>query len=306
MTSPLPRRKRGDKVSSSRHESLLPEALESFGFSDESAATIVTRFAPSPTGLLHLGSAHAALFAWTRARQAGGRFLLRIEDIDTQRCRAEFTPAIIEDLHWLGLDWDGDIRVQTEHIAEYDAVIANLAERGLAYRCWCSRADIEAHASAPHASPIGPEGPIYPGTCRHLSSATQAARAGEPFAWRLDLAASLRAVGELPRDPRPFGDVVIGRKHTPGSYHLCVTHDDALQGVTLVTRAVDLAPATAIHNVLQRLMDWPMPGYEFHKLLTNPDGTRLAKRDRAVGIRALRQDGVSPAQARAMAGFGDV
>ena len=260
---------------------------------------IVTRFAPSPTGLLHLGSAYSALFAWTKARAAGGRFVLRIEDIDTQRCRPEFTTAIIEDLRWLGLDWDGDVRVQSEHVAEYDAVIANLAARGLAYRCWCSRADIEAHASAPH----GPEGAIYPGTCRHLNTADQQTRAGEPFAWRLNLAAALRETGPLTRDPRPFGDVVIGRKHTPGSYHLCVTHDDALQGVTLVTRAVDLEAATAIHEVLQRLMGWPVPAYEFHKLLTNPDGTRLAKRDRSVGIRALREDGYSPAQVRAMAGF---
>ena len=263
---------------------------------------IVSRFAPSPTGLLHLGSAHAALFAWTRARAAGGRFLLRIEDIDTQRCRPEFTTAILEDLHWLGLDWDGEVRVQSEHVAEYDAVIAELAARGLAYRCWCSRAEIEAHASAPH----GPEGPVYPGTCRHLDAAAQAQRAGEAFAWRLDLAAALRHTGPMPRDPRPFGDVVIGRKHTPGSYHLCVTHDDAVQGVTLVTRAVDLEPATAIHNVLQRLMGWPEPEYAFHRLLTNQDGTRLAKRDRAVGIRSLREDGYSPSRVRAMAGFGEI
>lgn len=272
---------------------------------------IVTRFAPSPTGLLHLGSAHAALFAWRRARAQGGRFLLRIEDIDTQRCRPEFTTAILQDLAWLGLDWDGEVRVQTQHVAEYDAVIATLAARGLAYRCWCSRADIEAHGSAPHGpaphSPAlhGQEGPVYPGTCRHLSAAEQSARGGLAFAWRLDVEAALRETGAMPRDPRPFGDVVIGRKHTPGSYHLCVTHDDAIQGVTLVTRAVDLEPATAIHNLLQRLMGWPIPDYEFHPLLTNADGTRLSKRDRAVGIRALREDGHTPAQVRALAGFAD-
>ncbi len=256
---------------------------------------IVTRFAPSPTGLLHLGSAHAALFAWQKARAAGGRFLLRIEDIDTQRCRPEFSAALLADLAWLGLDWDGEVRVQTEHVAEYDAVIANLAGRGLAYRCWCSRADIASHASAPH----GPEGPIYPGTCRHRTDGPT----DEPFAWRLNLAAAMRAAGPLLRDPSGFGDVVIGRKHTPGSYHLCVTHDDAAQGVTLVTRAIDLESATALHEVLQRVMGWPVPDYEFHPLLTNPDGTRLAKRDRAVGIRALREDGYSPAQVRALAGF---
>ena len=296
------RRKQTSPLSSSHHESTVTGEAVSLTFrplTSDDAAMIVTRFAPSPTGLLHLGSAYAALFAWTRAREAGGRFLLRIEDIDTQRCRPEFTAAIIEDLRWLGLDWDGEIRIQTEHVAEYNAVIANLAARGLAYRCWCSRADIEAHASAPH----GPEGPVYPGTCRHLSPAEQQARESQPFAWRLDVAAGLRQTGPLPRDPRPFGDVVIGRKHTPGSYHLCVTHDDAVQGVTLVTRAVDLEPATAIHNLLQRLMGWPIPDYEFHKLLTNQDGTRLAKRDRSVGIRALREDGFNPATVRTMAGF---
>jgi glutamyl-Q tRNA(Asp) synthetase len=255
---------------------------------------IVTRFAPSPTGLLHLGSAHAALFAWRQARAQGGRFLLRIEDIDTQRCRPAYTQAILDDLDWLGLDWDGEVRVQTTHVAEYDAVIAQLAARGLAYRCWCSRADIEAHASAPH----GPEGAIYPGTCRNRADTGKGA-----YAWRLNLEAALREIATPPRDPSVFGDVVIGRKHTPGSYHLCVTHDDAVQGVTLVTRAVDLEPATAIHYVLQKLMGWPVPDYAFHPLLTNPDGTRLAKRDRAVGIRTLREDGYSPTQVRALAGF---
>jgi glutamyl-Q tRNA(Asp) synthetase len=257
---------------------------------------VITRFAPSPTGPLHLGSAHAALFAWRRAREAGGRFLLRMEDIDTQRCRAAYADGILEDLAWLGLDWDGPVRVQTAHLSEYDAVIRTLAARGLAYRCFCSRADIAAAASAPH----GPEGPVYPGTCRHLPPE---ARAGEPHAWRLDIAASLREVGAMPRDPRPFGDVVIGRRQTPASYHLCVTHDDALQGVTLVTRAVDLEPATAIHMLLQRLMGWPTPDYEHHPLLTDAEGRRLSKRDRATGIRALRESGATPAEVRALAGF---
>jgi glutamyl-Q tRNA(Asp) synthetase len=261
----------------------------------EKPRMIVTRFAPSPTGLLHLGSAHAALYAWRRARLAGGRFLLRIEDIDTQRCRPEYTASLLEDLEWLGLDWDGAVRIQTEHVPEYDAVIANLAARGLAYRCWCSRADVEAHASAPH----GLEGPIYPGTCRHRGEEPR----GGAFAWRLDLEAALRETGPLERDPSGFGDVVIGRKLTPGSYHLCVTHDDALQGVTLVTRAADLEPATALHVLLQRLMGWPTPDYEHHPLLLDATGARLSKRDRAVGIRALREDGMSPAEVRALAGF---
>ncbi len=257
--------------------------------------TIVTRFAPSPTGHLHLGSAHAALYAWTRARKASGRFLLRIEDIDTQRCRPEYTAAIIEDLAWLGLDWDGDIRIQTQHLPDYDRTIATLASRNLAYRCYCSRADIAAAPTAPH----GPEGAIYPGTCRH----TQQHRPGQKYAWRLDVAAALAETGPLERDPRPFGDIVIGRRETPASYHLCVTHDDAAQGVTLVTRGADLEPATALHILLQRLMGWPTPAYEHHPLLTDTTGQRLSKRDRAVSIRALRDSGATAAEVRAMAGF---
>ena len=262
---------------------------------------MITRFAPSPTGLLHLGSAHAALYAWSRAREAGGRFLLRIEDIDTQRCRPEYTAAMIEDLAWLGLDWDGEIRVQTDHLAEYEADIGALARRGLAYPCYCSRADIAAAASAPH----GPEGPVYPGTCRHLSAAERARRAGERHAWRLDVQAALRETGPLPLDPTPFGDFVIGRRETPASYHLCVTHDDAAQGVTLVTRGADLAAATALHVLLQRLMGWPTPAFEHHAMLTDANGARLAKRSHATSIRGLRETGGTPADIRALAGFPD-
>ncbi len=258
---------------------------------------IVTRFAPSPTGWLHLGSAHAALFAWSRARRAGGRFLLRIEDIDSQRCRREYADGILQDLEWLGVEWDGPVRRQSEHGAEYDAAIATLASRGLAYPCFCSRADIAAAGTAPH----GPDGPLYPGTCRHLTQAERAGRAGAPHAWRLDVAAAMRCVVIPGADA--YGDVVIGRRDTIGSYHLCVTHDDALQGVTLVTRAVDLLPAVPLHNLLQRLMGWPAPDYEHHPLLTDAAGNRLTKRDRAVGIKALREGGATPAQVRAMAGF---
>lgn len=260
---------------------------------------IVTRFAPSPTGQLHLGSAHSALFAWTIARASGGSFLLRIEDIDTQRCRPEYTAGIIEDLTWLGLDWDGDIRIQTEHLAEYDSAIADLARRGLVYPCFCSRADIAASASAPH----GADGAIYPGTCRHLTAAQRAARAGDKHAWRLDVAAAWASLGQIGADPRHSGDVVIGRRDTPGSYHLCVTHDDAVQGVTLVTRGADLGEAVPLHNLLQRLMGWQVPAYRHHSLLTDATGRRLAKRDGAVGIRILRQGGATAAQVRAMAGF---
>ena len=253
-----------------------------------------TRFAPSPTGLLHLGSAYAACVAWRRARDGGGRFLLRLEDIDQTRCRPEFADAILADLRWLGLDWDGPVRVQSAHFDEYRAALDRLSDMGLLYRCFCSRADIAASSHAPH----GPDGPIYPGTCRHRPDAAD--RAG-PYALRLDVGEALRRVGplsyleegagRLPCDPAAFGDPVLARRDTPASYHLCVTHDDALQGVTVVTRAEDLRPATSLHRLLQALLGWPEPVYAHHKLLRGADGRRLAKRDRATAIRTLRDSG---------------
>jgi glutamyl-Q tRNA(Asp) synthetase len=285
-------------------------------------ACLVTRFAPSPTGFLHLGHAHSALAGWRRARAAGGRFLLRIEDIDPLRCRPEFTAAIEEDLAWLGLYWDGPVRVQSAHLADYRGVLEALAARGLLYPCFCTRADIAreiaASAAAPHLAPMGPDGPLYPGTCRRLSRDERAARvaAGEPHALRLDMAAALQAVpaglsfaeegeGRIACDPARFGDVVLARKDIPASYHLCVTHDDALQGVTLVTRGEDLKPATDLHRLLQALLGWPAPAYAHHRLLTDGTGRRLAKRDRAETLRELRARGISPAEARALAGWPD-
>ena len=273
---------------------------------------IVTRFAPSPTGQLHLGSAHAALYAWRRARQAGGRFLLRIEDIDAQRCRPEYAAGLLEDLAWLGLDWDGEVRVQSEHLAEYEAVLAGLRTRGLIYPCFCSRADIAAAGSATH----GPEGPVYPGICRALPDEVQAKRmVREPYAWRLDVGRALASVAQplwfheqgAPRRcaPARFGDVVLGRRDSVGSYHLCVTHDDWKQGVTLVTRAVDLLVMTEVQRLIQAVMGWPAPEYAHHALLTDSEGRRLAKRDHAVSIRALRESGLSPVQVRALAKFPD-
>jgi glutamyl-Q tRNA(Asp) synthetase len=264
--------------------------------------SIVTRFAPSPTGYLHLGHAYAALIAWRRARDEGGRFLLRLEDIDTTRCRPAFAEAILEDLAWLGLGHDGPVRVQSAHMGDYAAVLASLEARGLIYPCFCSRADIQRQviASAPH----GPDGgPLYPGTCRLLSAAERAARANEPHALRLDMARALipgltfeeEGEGTIQADPARFGDVVLARKDTPASYHLCVTHDDALQGVTLVTRGVDLKDATHLHRLLQALMGWPTPVYAHHRLLTDDGGRRLAKRDKAATLRSLRAAGVSPA-----------
>jgi glutamyl-Q tRNA(Asp) synthetase len=221
--------------------------------------SIVTRFAPSPTGHLHLGHAFSALFAWRRAREAGGRFLLRLEDIDPSRCRPEFAAAILEDLAWLGLDWDGEVRVQSQHLPEYRATLDVLAGRGLLYPCFCTRADIQQSVAAPHT----PDGrPRYPGTCRVLSVDEREARiaGGARYALRLDVARALAATppalgfdeaaeGVISCHPERFGDVVLARKDAPASYHLCVTHDDALQGVTLVTRGADLKPATHLHRL---------------------------------------------------------
>jgi glutamyl-Q tRNA(Asp) synthetase len=282
------------------------------------SAVLVTRFAPSPTGLLHLGHAHSALQGWRRARMAGGRFLLRIEDIDPGRCRPEFVAAIQEDLHWLGLDWDGEVRVQSRHLPEYRAALDALSARGLLYPCFCTRADIAREVAASASAPHGPDGALYPGTCRRLSADERAARIarGEAHALRLDMARALAAApavldfaedgqGRLRCDPARFGDAVLARKDAPASYHLCVTHDDARQGVTLVTRGEDLKPATDLHRLIQALMGWPEPAYAHHALLTDASGRRLAKRDRAATLRDLRAAGVSPAEARARAGLPD-
>ncbi len=272
---------------------------------------IVTRFAPSPTGLLHLGHAYAALAA-SHAARLGGRFLLRIEDIDATRCRPAFTDAILEDLAWLGLTWPMPVRRQSEHFTQYTECLDNLRQRGLLYPCFCTRADIAASGSAPH----DPDGvPTYPGTCRTLDPAAAAERiaSGANHAWRLQTA---RALGERPSltyrnadgsvtacRPEHFGDVVLARKDVPASYHLCATHDDALQGVTLVTRGEDLRASTDIHRLLQALMDWPTPAYQCHPLLTGPDGRRLSKRNGAQSLRALCEAGMSPADVRRMLGF---
>jgi len=275
---------------------------------------LVTRFAPSPTGHLHLGHAFSALSAWRRARAVGGRFLLRLEDIDASRCRPEFASAILEDLAWLGLDWDGDVRVQSAHMVEYRAVLDGLRGRGLLFPCFCTRADIRRELAAPH----GPEGPVYPGTCRRLLQCERDARlaAGTTFALRLDMGAALAAVagplqfhdavaGPVDADPAVFGDVVLARKDMPASYHLCVTHDDAVQGVTLIVRGVDLLSATHVHVLLQALLGWITPAYAHHALLTDDAGRRLAKRDRAATLRDLRAAGRSPAEVRALAGCPD-
>jgi glutamyl-Q tRNA(Asp) synthetase len=278
---------------------------------------IVTRFAPSPTGRLHLGHAHSALLGHRRAREAGGRFLLRIEDIDGTRCRAEFVDAIAEDLAWLGLDWDGDVRRQSEHMADYRGGLDRLQAAGLLYPCFCTRAEIKAEIERSGAAPHGPDGALYPGTCRGLSDEERGARieAGRPYALRLDMAKSRagagplswhdRRLGERQAAPERFGDVVLGRKETPASYHLAVTLDDAMQGVTLVTRGEDLLASTDVHRLLQALFGLPTPAYEHHRLILDATGKRLAKRDGAPTLAALRDQGRSPAEVRAMAGYAD-
>ncbi len=263
--------------------------------------SIVTRFAPSPTGFLHLGHAYSAALAHRRARAGGGRFLLRLEDIDEARCRPEFAAGALEDLAWLGLHWDGDVRVQSAQLPEYRQALARLAADGLLYPCFCSRADIARAQAAPHEAEA-----VYPGTCRALPAAERAARiaAGAPYALRLDAAAAVpraadlryydEAAGWVTATPAALGDVILARRDIPTSYHLCVVHDDAAQGVTHVVRGEDLRAATSVHVLLQRLLGLPTPVYAFHPLLTGADGKRLAKRDQAATLRALRLAGRSP------------
>lgn len=276
---------------------------------------IVTRFAPSPTGFLHLGHAFAALIAFDAARKAHGRFLLRIEDIDRRRCRSEFEDAIAEDLAWLGLEWERPALRQSEQFEDYKLALKTLRDRGLLYPCFCTRKEIAtevARASeAPHLDRQGLEGPLYPGTCRGLSRMRRSERiaSSAPYALRIDIekASSLAGSlsfqesghgpnGEAGRQsvqPNLLGDVVLARKEMPTSYHLAVVVDDARQGVTLVTRGDDLFHATHIQRLLQRLLGLPEPAYAHHRLITNPSGEKFSKRDKSVTLRALREKGVS-------------
>jgi glutamyl-Q tRNA(Asp) synthetase len=274
---------------------------------------VVTRFAPSPTGELHLGHAFSALIAWQRARAAGGAFLLRIEDIDIRRCKREYETAILADLRWLGLDWDGEVRRQSAHFPTYGRVLDGLGARGLVYPCFCTRTDIASEVAASGHAPHGPDGPLYPGTCRHLTAGERQLRitGGEEFCLRLD--ATRAAVeagpydfsdegrGRIEGQPLLFGDVVLARKDTPTSYHLAVTVDDHLQGVTLVTRGEDLFPSTHVHRLLQCLLGYDAPQYAHHPLLTDENGRRFAKRDRSLTLRALRESGRSAEEVRARA-----
>ncbi len=272
-----------------------------------------TRFAPSPTGFLHLGHAYAAWFAFRAARDSGGRFLLRQEDILLDRCRPEYAYATIEDLAWLGLRWDGSVLVQSKRLRLYQQALGRLIARGLAYPCFCSRADILREIGEAGGAPHGPDGgPVYPGTCRGMGSPQRQEKlaSGAPHAWRLNMAAALAGAprlqfvdGDHSLDcaPAGFGDAVLSRRDSPASYHLCVTHDDAAQGITLVTRAEDLRPAAHLHVLLQHLLGWPTPRYRHHALLHGADGKRLSKRDSSVSLRALRAQGLGPEQVLAMA-----
>lgn len=265
---------------------------------------VVTRFAPSPTGRLHLGHAFSALLAHDFARSRGGAFLLRIEDIDPVRSRAEHVDSIIEDLAWLGLEWDGEILFQSERLELYAEALDRLKAAGLVYPCFCTRAAIAAEIAASAAAPHGPDGPLYPGTCRTLPPAErERRRAAEPHAWRLDSAAAAELAGplywqdgdtEVQADPHAHGDVVLARKDAPVSYHLAVTVDDSAQGVTDVVRGRDLYSATDVHRLLQALLDLPTPAYHHHRLLLDAQGERLAKRRGSATLGDLRAAGADP------------
>jgi glutamyl-Q tRNA(Asp) synthetase len=255
---------------------------------------IVTRFAPSPTGRLHLGHAFSAIRAHDFARAHGGRFLLRIEDIDGTRSRPEHVETILRDLEWLGLGWDGEVVFQSQRLALYEAALEQLKAPGLLYPCFCTRADIAASTSAPH----GPEGALYPGTCRGLA----APDLSRPHCWRIDMTKALTTIpepltfkdsgrGVIEADPASHGDVVLARKDAPASYHLAVTIDDAAQGITDIVRGEDLFTATHVHRLLQALLGLPVPRYHHHALLTGADGERLAKRHNAPTLAALREAG---------------
>ncbi len=260
---------------------------------------MLTRFAPSPTGELHLGHAYSAVLAHAAARGAGGRFRIRIDDIDGSRSREEFVAAALADLAWLGLDRDGDPVRQSDRLGDYVAALDDLRARGLVYPCFCTRADIAASLSAPH----GPSGATYPGTCRNLSDAERARRmAAEPHCWRLDMTRAAALAGDLKWEemeqglrtaaPLAHGDIVLARKDAPASYHLASTLDDAAMGVTHVIRGADLIASTDIHRLLQALLGLPAPVYRHHALVCGPDGKRLAKRDAAASLKGLRDAGI--------------
>ena len=285
----------------------------------------VFRFAPSPNGYLHLGHAYSALLNYESARQAGGRFLLRIEDIDVTRCRPEFETAIYEDLAWLGIVWETPVRRQSKHLAVYRDAVERLAAQGLIYPGFESRGEIArlvAQREAEGSWPRDPDGaPVYPGIAKSPSPGERARllESGVPYALRLDMAAARARAGDLtwieqgegpsgeigtiPAQPQVWGDVILARKETPTSYHLSVTIDDALQGVTDVVRGRDLFGSTGVHRLLQELLGLPQPVYRHHRLVLDEEGHKLSKSVRATGLRQLRAAGASPADIRRLVGL---
>lgn len=282
-------------------------------------STACFRFAPSPTGYLHLGHAYAALMASEAAREMNGRFLLRIEDIDPERCRPHFEDAIYEDLAWLGITWEEPVRRQSDEMNFYAQSLDALAAMNVVYPCFCSRAQILANSQG-RVTPD--EAPLYAGTCRNEAPDARAEKLkqGLPHQLRLDMAKALKLIsrplffdeegygperehGRQEAKPELFGDAVLGRKEVPASYHLCVVLDDALQGITHVTRGEDLFPATHIHRLLQALLDLPVPLYRHHGLIRDDKAKRLSKHDKATSLRALRQAGLDVKDIRALIGL---
>jgi len=274
---------------------------------------IITRFAPSPTGLLHLGHAYAAFMA----QDAGECFLVRMEDIDSARCRPEFEAAILDDLVWLGLTFERPVLRQSSRLAAYRAALDALQSLGVVYPCFCSRKNIADEIARSAQAPHGPDGPLYPGTCRALDKheRTKKIASGVPYALRLDAAKAAKAAqalffeergigphgetGRIAVQPQLFGDIVLARKETPTAYHLAVVVDDAYQGVSLVTRGNDLFASAHVQRVLQALLGLPAPAYAHHVLILDENGRKFSKRDQAVTLRALREGGATPEEIRA-------
>lgn len=273
----------------------------------------VTRFAPSPTGRLHLGHVFAAFVAWQRARSSGGKFLLRHEDIDSARCRDEWRVAAENDLRWLGLDWDGEPVVQSTRQLDHRQALDQLAHLGVLYPCFCTRREIQEEVARIGGAPHGPDGTLYPGTCRSLTRDERARRlaSGQDAAWRLDVARAIAMTGPLHwhdlrrgrqfADPACLGDAVLARKDAGTSYHLAVVVDDAWQGVNLVTRGEDLFSSTHLHRLLQALLGLPVPEWEHHPLARDESGRRLAKRHDDLAVATLREAGWSPTEVLAEA-----
>ncbi len=270
--------------------------------------TFITRFAPSPTGLLHIGHGFSALLAYKQAQANDGSFILRIEDIDQTRCRDEFVAEIYKDLSWLGIKWQQPVRIQSQHFADYEKHLNILSDMDLLYPCFCTRADIKKEIADAPSAPHGFDGVVYPQTCKKLTIAeqTQKQQGGAPYALRLDMEKAIALLksknnwplywqdeikGEITATPVEQGDIVLARKETPTSYHLAVTVDDHLENISHVIRGVDLFEATHIHRLLQALLGFDTPIYHHHALLVDDGGQRLAKRSGSATLKSLRENG---------------